>query len=162
MKKSLIVLFSLVIAIGAFAQQNGELNATNGNGHAHVSNYAGGGGSGSLIFHTRGAVIRTANAVCIFWGPSFAARQAATGYAPEIQNFRNQFGTTPEFNTITQYYGNDAISGYGNIATGSLINQADMFDTTTPPQNVTDATVQSEVKKYVAANGTDYNTIYEV
>jgi hypothetical protein len=160
MKKSLVVLFSLVIAVGAFAQQ--ELNAPNGNGHAHVSNFAGGGGSGSLIFHTGGVVIRNANVVCIFWGPSFAAGQADNGYATEIQNFRNQFGSTPEFNTITQYYGNDSISGYGNIATGSLINQADMFDTTTPPQNVTDATVQSEVKKYVAANGTDYNTIYEV
>src|SRR5258707_15826681 len=162
MKKSLIVLFSLVIAVGAFAQQGNELNETNGNGHAHVSNYAGGGGSGNLTFHTGGVVIRNANVVCIFWGPSFAAGQADNGYATQIQGFRNQFGSTPEYNTITQYYGNDSISGYGNIATGSLINQADMFDTTTPPQNVTDATVQSEVRKYVAANGTDYNTIYEV
>src|SRR5258708_31328278 len=99
MKKSLIVLFSLVIAIGAFAQQNGELNATNGNGHAHVSNYAGGGGSGSLIFHTGGVVIRNANVVCIFWGPSFAAGQADSGYPTEIQNFRNQFRTTPHVHT---------------------------------------------------------------
>ncbi len=55
-----------------------------------------------------------------------------------------------------------ASCGYGNIATGSLVNQADMFDTTTPPNNVTDAIVQSEVRKYITANGADYNTIYEV
>jgi hypothetical protein len=79
-----------------------------------------------------------------------------------MQSFRNQFGSTPEYNTISQYYGADPVSGYGNIATGSLVGQADMFDTTTPPTNVTDATVQSEVKKYVAANGVDYNAIYEV
>src|SRR5258708_38540231 len=100
MKKSLIVLFSLVIAIGAFAQQNGELNATNGNGHAHVSNYAGGGGSTSLIFHTGGVVIRNANVVCIFWGPSFAAGQADSGYATEIQNFFFNDTATTEIYTI--------------------------------------------------------------
>jgi hypothetical protein len=159
MKKVLIVLVSLFMATAAFAQaHHHELNNSNGNG------FAGGQArpNSNLTFHTNGVVIRNANLVCIFWGPSFAPGGADNGYATEIQNFRNQFGTTAEFNTVTQYYGNDPISGYGNIATGSLINQADMFDTTTPPTNVTDAIVQSEVKKYVAANGTDYNTIYEV
>ncbi len=160
MKKVLVVLVSLIVATSVFAQaHHGELNSSN-----NPNGFAGGQASrtSNLTFHTGGVVIRNANLVCIFWGPSFAAGGADNGYATEIQNFRNQFGTTGEYNTITQYYGNDAISGYGNIATGSLINQADMFDTTTPPANVTDATVQSEVRKYIAANGVDYNAIYEV
>ena len=42
------------------------------------------------------------------------------------------------------------------------MNQADWFDTTNPPTNVTDAVVQSEVKAYIAGHGVDYNAIYEV
>jgi hypothetical protein len=135
-----------------------------GEGHAHVSNQASAAAAGSnLLFHTGGTVIRNANVVLIFWGPSFAvAGSADASYAAQIQGFRNQFGTTPEYNTITQYSGEDPVSGFGNIAQGSLINQADSFDTTTPPTNVPDATVQSEVKKYIAAHGVDYNTVYEV
>lgn len=161
MKKALTFIFAAALATSAFAQGT-EVN--HGNGHAQPANgFAGAGGGGSnLVFHTGGTVIRNANVVLIFWGPSFAAGGANNAYATELQAFRTAFGTTPEYNTITQYYGEDPLSGYGNIAQGSLVLQADMFDTTTPPTNVTDATVQSEVKKYVAANGVDYNTIYEV
>lgn len=111
------------------------------------------------MFHG-GTVIRNANVVLIFWGPSFGGTDAA--YAGELENFRNQFGTTPEYNVITQYYGEDAKSGFGNIAQGSLINQADQFDASTPPTNVTDALVQSEVQTYINANGYDGNAVYEV
>ena len=84
-------------------------------------------------------------------------------YAASIQAFRNQFGTTGEYNTITQYYGADPLSGYGNIMQASLgAGSADMFDTTTPPHNVTDALVQGEVRKYLQSHATDYNAIYEV
>ena len=161
MKKALIFVFMAVVAVGAYAQQNIELNVANQ--HAHVKENAAGGGAGSLVFHNGGTVIRNANVVLIFWGPSFATGGADNAYANELRNFRNQFGTTGEYNTITQYYGEDPISGYGNIATGSLVGtQADSFDTTTPPTNVTDATVQSEVQRYIAANGVDYNSVYEV
>lgn len=154
MKKALAIVFTAALAASAFGQ-NLEIN--HGNTKTSPSNFAGGGGSaGNLTFHTGGTVIRNANVVLIFWG------NIPSAYASELQNFRNQFGTTPEYNTITQYYGNDPVSGYGNIAQGSLINQADWFDTSTPPTNVTDAIVQSEVKAYVAAHGVDYNTIYEV
>jgi hypothetical protein len=160
MKKVLTVLFVAALAASAFAQQAPDI--THGGNSMQVRGWAkpGGSGSANLTYHTGGTVIRNANVVLIFWGPSFTGADAS--YASQMQAFRNQFGSTGEYNTITQYYGEDPVSGYGNIATGSLVGQADMFDTTTPPTNVTDATVQSEVKKYVAANGVDYNAIYEV
>ena len=37
-----------------------------------------------------------------------------------------------------------------------------MFDTSTPPTNVTDATVQAEVTKYLTTHTFDTSTIYEV
>jgi len=155
MKKALALVFTAALAASAFAGEAGvELNHAN---HVTPSKYAGGGGGGGgLAYHNGGTVIRNANVVLIFWG------NIPSAYASELQAFRNQFGTTGEYNTVTQYYGEDPVSGYGNIATGSLANQADWFDTTTPPTNVTDAIVQSEVKAYIAGHGVDYNTIYEV
>ena len=176
MKKAVAVLFMVaMVSAAAFAQNAPELNPDqnngNANGHAkkfYMRGYArpGGGGSQNLTYHSGGTVIRNANVVLIFWGPSFAvAGSADASYAAQIQAFRNQFGNTGEYNTISQYYGEDPVSGYGNIATGSLVGQADWFDTSTPPTNVSDATVQAEVKRYIAGhNGgvTDYNAIYEV
>jgi hypothetical protein len=163
MKKVLAGLFMAAVATAAFAQSPVELN--HGNIHAFpAKGYAGsGGGAGNLVYHSGGSVIRNANVVCIFWGPSWqVANSTDAKMAAEIQGFRNQFGTAPEYATITQYYGEDAVSGYGNIATGSLANQADWFDGSTPPTNVTDSIVQSEVKAYIASHGADYNAIYEV
>ena len=161
MKKALTFIFAAALATSAFAQGT---EVSHGNGKARPANdFAGAGGGGSnLVYHTGGTVIRNANVVLIFWGPSFAVGGANNAYATEIQAFRTTFGTTPEYNTITQYYGEDPLSGYGNIAQGSLVLQTDWFDTSTPPTNVTDATVQAEVQRYVAANGVDYNAIYEV
>ncbi|HXH93167.1 MAG TPA: hypothetical protein VNN25_16410 [Thermoanaerobaculia bacterium] len=161
MKKALVFVFAAALATSAFAQGNSdpELNADHGNSQAHVSNFAGGGGSGNLIYHTGGKVILNAHVVEIFWG-SFPS-----GYTTNMQNFRNQFGTTGEYNVITQYTGIDDATGttgainLTNLAGGPI----DYFDTTTPPTNCTDAVVQAEVKKVIAAQGsTDYSAIYEV
>jgi hypothetical protein len=167
MKKALALVFAAALATtAAFAGENPNIDVSQANPHAQPANgFAGAaGGSGNLTYHTNGVVIRNAKVVCIFWGPSFAVSGSAdNGYATQLQAFRNQFGTTPEFNTITQYYGQDPISGYGNIAQSSLSGgTADWFDTTTPPTNVTDATVQSEVKKYLTTHTVNYNAIYEV
>ncbi len=162
MKKFLVVFFSLLVASAAFAQHSMELRVGNGNAQPANGFAGGGGGSSNLIFHNGGVVIRNAHLVCIFWGPSFNGGSDAS-YAAGIQAFRNQFGTTPEYNTITQYYGNDALSGYGNILPANLAGgSADWFDTTTPPQNVTDALVQLEVRTYLLTHATDYNAVYEV
>jgi hypothetical protein len=160
MKKALIVL-ALAVTTSAFAQQGVELQT--GNGKAHPANgFAGSaGGSGSLLYHTGGTVIRNAKVVLIFWGPTFAAGARDAAYASELTSFVAQFGTTGEYNTVTQYYGEDPVSGYGNVAQSSL-GATSWVDTSTPPASVTDAVVQSEVKKYLSTHATDYNTIYEV
>lgn len=162
MKKVSAILFALAVAGAAYAQPRPmEINNP---GSAHVNDQAGGKGGGSnLVYHTGGSVIPVAHVVCIFWGPSFNDPTSPDStYASTLQNFRSQFGTTPEYNVITQYY--QTIGGVTtNIQLSNLQGtQPDWFDTTTPPTNVTDAAVQGEVQRYVAAHGTDYSTIYEV
>jgi hypothetical protein len=109
---------------------------------------------GNLVYHN-GPTITSAKVVFIFWGPSFAAGGADNAYATQLQAFRNQFGNTPEYNTITEYSG---------IQLSNLVgSQADLFDTSTPPTNVTDSIVQSKVNSYLASHGgNNANTVYEV
>ena len=120
---------------------------------AHASN---------LTYHTGGQVIPSAHVVFIFWGPSFATGGSDAAYASTLQAFRNQFGTTGEYNVITQYY--QIIGGVQTFISQTSLGggTADMFDTTTPPTNVTDAIVQSEVNKYLSTHAFNASTIYEV
>jgi len=104
-----------------------------------------------------GPVIVQAHVIFIFWGPSFSGGSDAT-YASTLQAFRNQFGTTGEYNVITQYSGSNGTIALTNLGGGS----ADLFDTTTPPTNVTDAIVQGEVNKYLSSHAFDASAIYEV
>src|SRR5438067_5083965 len=160
MKKVLVFVFAAALAASAFAQNAPDV--TPGNTHSMaVRGWArpGGGGSQNLVYHSGGKVLLGAHVVMIFWG-SFPS-----GYTTNMQNFRNQFGTTPEFNTITQYTGiDDATGTTGAIALSNLAGgPIDYFDTSTPPTNCTDAVVQGEVKKVITAQGsTDYSAIYEV
>jgi hypothetical protein len=104
-----------------------------------------------------GPVITSAKVVFIFWGPSFNNSASPDySYARTLQAFRNQYGTTGEYNVITQYSGIQL----SNLASGT----ADWFDTSTPPTNVTDSTVQSEVNKYFSGGHGAFNnsTVYEV
>jgi len=103
-----------------------------------------------------GPIITQAHVIFIFWGPSFGGADAS--YASTLQSFRNQFGTTGEFNTITQYSGSNGTVALTNLGGGS----ADWFDSSTPPANVTDAIVQGEVNAYLASHTFDANAIYEV
>jgi len=166
MKNLWSLLVMLLVVSPVLAQNAPELNNENPNAKKfYMRGYAkhGGGGAQNLIYHNGGTVIRNAKVVYIFWGPSFAqAGSPDHAYAQELQAFRNLFGGTPEYNTISQYYGEDPESGYGNISTGSLAGQADWFDTSAPPQNVTDTWVQTEVKAFVSQFGVDYNAVYEV
>ncbi|MEA2695069.1 MAG: hypothetical protein QOJ16_4456 [Acidobacteriota bacterium] len=108
----------------------------------------------NITFHG-GPVITSAKVVFIFWGPSFAnAASADHAYATTLQSFRNQFGTTGEYNTITQYSGIQL----ANLGSGT----ADFFDTATPPTNVTDSAVQGEVNKYLQTHTKSTSAIYEV
>jgi hypothetical protein len=101
-----------------------------------------------------GPVITSAKVVFLFWGPSFCTGGADHAYATTLQAYRNQFGTTPEYNTITQYSG----IALSNLGTGT----ADAFDCSTPPTNVTDSTVRSHVTSYLATHTFNNSTVYEV
>jgi hypothetical protein len=111
--------------------------------------------SQNLTYHG-GPVIHSARVVPIFWGPSWGTGGSDAALASHIQSFFGQFGTSAEYNTITQY-----TDGAGAIHTSALGNVS-FFDSTTPPQNVTDAIVQQEVLKAIATVGFDASTIYEV
>jgi len=165
MKRSLVFFALLVVTATGFAQNAPELNT-----HTHhfaVRGWArpgGGGGAQDLLYHTGGRVIQSAHVVFIFWGSSFSDTTSADyTYATTLQAFRNNFGTSPQYNTITQYYQNLG-SGNQNIQLSNLaLGPADWFDTSTPPANVTDAIVQGEVNAYIATQGGyDANAIYEV
>jgi hypothetical protein len=106
-------------------------------------------------FHGGPVMSGAVKVVYIFWGPSFNnAASPDFAYAQELRSFRDQFGTTPEYNTITTYPG----ITLSNLGTGT----PDWFDTSTPPTNVTDSAVRSKVNAYLATHTFDSNTIYEV
>ncbi len=108
----------------------------------------------NLTNHGGPVITGAARVVYIFWGPSFATGGADHTYATTLQAYRNQFGTTGEYNVITQYSGIPLTS----LGAGT----ADWFDTTTPPTNVTDSKVQAEVNLYLTTHTFNANTIYEV
>jgi hypothetical protein len=170
MKKVLAVIFTAAVACGAFAQNIPDVQPGNNPHSMAVRGYAkpGGGSAQNLLYHAGGRTVTQAKVVCIFWGAAFkVAGSTEANYAGEIQAFRNQFGTTGEYNTITQYYGVDNAAGGGTVNIGQSnlgTGTADWFDdTSTLPRAVTDADVQAEVKRYIAGHGgANYSTIYEV
>ncbi|MBV8201767.1 MAG: hypothetical protein JOZ15_14185 [Acidobacteria bacterium] len=110
-----------------------------------------------------GPVLVQAKVVFIFWGPSFAnVASPDYQYAQQLQAFRNQYGTNGEYNVITQYYqivnGSKQYIQLSNLGAGT----PDMFDTSTPPTNVTDGDVQNEVANYLSTYAFNASTIYEV
>jgi hypothetical protein len=119
--------------------------------------------AGAGITYHGGPVILVAKVVDIFWGPSFANPASPDYvYAQSLTAFRNQFGTSAEYNVITQYY--QVVGGVrqhiqlSNLGAGT----DDWFDTSTPPTNVTDSAVRSKIQSYLATHAFDASTIYEV
>ena len=107
------------------------------------------------VFYHNGPVIVSAKVVFLFWGPSFSnAASPDFAYAQTLQSFRNQLGTSTSYQVLTQYSGIQL----SNLGSGT----PDWFDTSTPPTNVTDARVQSEVNAYLASHAFDISAIYEV
>jgi len=99
-----------------------------------------------------GPTITHAKVVEIFWGSEWGTTESPSATALNMMSFFSQFGTTPEYNTITQYSG---------IQQNNLTNTY-IVDTTNPPTNATDAAVIAEVKKYLSTHAVDTSTIYEV
>jgi len=156
MRKMLLVA-ALAIAGGAAADKDTELNP-----HPHhfptkeqFAARAKRHGGSNLVYHG-GPVIHSARVVPVFWGPSWGAGGSDAAIASHIQSFFGQFGTSAEYNTITQYY-----DSAGSIHTSNL-GTTHYFDSGTPPTNVTDAILQQEVLKAIAVVGFDASTIYEV
>ncbi len=115
--------------------------------------------SGTNLTYHGGPVITSPRVVFIFWGPDFNNIISPDyNYARTLQSFRNQFGTTPEFNTITQYSGSNGTIALSNLAAGT----PDWFDGSTPPANVTDTLLRSEISTYLSTHTFDANAIYEV
>lgn len=113
-----------------------------------------GGGSGSNLSYHGGPTITSAHIVPIFWGPSWASGGSDNANASTLEGYIANYGTTGEYNVITQYSG----ILESNLSGGS----AAWFDTSTPPQNVTDADVQAEVSRYLQSHAVDTSAIYEV
>ncbi len=115
-----------------------------------------------LNYHN-GPVLVSAKAVFIFWGPTFSNPASPDyAYAQALQAFRNQLGTSHPYDIITQYY--QSVGGVKQFIelTNLGAGTPDWFDTSTPPTDVTDARVQSEVSTYLASHAFDVDSIYEV
>jgi len=129
-----------------------------------VVEFASRGGGSNLIYHN-GPVLTNAYVIPIYWGPTWGSGGSDNSISISLNNYIDGnkttdpgFGLTGEYNVITQYYETGPVyivkSNLG--AMGSAI-----YDTSTPPTNVTDANVQAEVLK-MTNNTPRTDTIYEV
>jgi hypothetical protein len=157
MRRVFVSIVLLAVASAVFAQRIDETNGKHTQlfpSRDQVQGWAkpGGGGGQNLVNHG-GPVITNAKVVAIFWGPSWGSSGRLNSVASEMLNFYAQFGTTPEYNVITQYSG---------IHQTNLTNTF-WWDTSAPPTNVSDSAIQAEVVKYFNQGGAiDGSTIYEV
>ena len=113
--------------------------------------FAGGGGSSGPLLNHGGPTITAAHVVPIFWGPSWTNTDPIS---TSVTNYIAAYGTSGEYNVITQYSG---------IQKSNLLGADGAFyDPTTPPTNATDAIIQGEVSKYLSTHAFDPSAIYEV
>ena len=157
MTKTLLVLSVLAISGAAFADPVSELN----NKHffpdkSHAQKPSGQAGTGGNLVNHGGPVIAAPYVVAIFWGPqwSSAGTPEATA-ASHIQGFFGQFSGSGHLNMLSQY------SGAAGQAPSNMLSHT-VWDTSTPPTNVTDAILQQEVIKSLGGAPSDPSTIYEV
>ena len=160
MRKVLVGLITCLAVVPAMAEHVSDLNGHHvqihqSKGRAAHSSF---GQKSNLSYHN-GPVIRAAKVVPIFWGPPATWGTAAipSALTRHIVNFFQQFGTSAQYNVITQYYGTS-----GSIQTSSLTSTY-VIDNSTPPTSVTDAAVQAEVAKMAGQlGGANADTVYEV
>jgi hypothetical protein len=119
---------------------------------------------GNLIYHN-GPVIPTAYVVPIFWGPAWSKGGSDNAMSISLTNYIDGnsstdlgYGETHEYNVIIQYYETGSV----HITESHLgLNEGALYDSSTPPTDVTDADVQAEVLK-MANNSPRTDTVYEV
>jgi len=159
---ALAVFFAFAAALSAqrvddVNNRHTQLFPDRGHAPGEVNEAGHGGHGGQNISYHGGPVIHTVKVVAIFWGAEWQGSGATT--ASHITGFFNNFGTTGEYNVITQYS-----DGSGHINAGS-INTSTWYDTSAPPTNATDSAVQGEVRKYIntfQGGVGDSSTVYEV
>ena len=113
--------------------------------------------AGNLTYHN-GAVLHQAKVVPIFWGPSaiWGTNGATSSLAWNVLMYLVLFGTSAEYKVITQYY-----DFAGSVQQTNLTSRY-WIDNSTPPTNVTDAALRSEVVKAIGHVGLDASTVYEI
>jgi hypothetical protein len=152
---ALVIVGAAVVAVGA-ATADSELNNPLPRHYPtkdrFVHEFARAGSGGNLSYHG-GPTITQAKVLPIFWGSAWAnPSKAEYKIAMSLQSFLAAYGTTGEYNVITQYSG---------IQKSTLYSSGAIYDTTDPGSAaVTDAMLQAEVTKYFPT--TDNSTIYEV
>jgi hypothetical protein len=159
MKKALVVAALLSLAPFAFAQRIDDTNGKHTQLYPTKDQTPGwarpGGGGGQNIVNHGGPVIHQVKIVAIFWGNEWTGSPIAS----HITGFFQNFGTTGEYNVITQYS-----DGSGNVQPGTISTIA-YYDSSAPPTNATDSAVVGEVKKYIDSSQVgvgDPSTVYEV
>ncbi len=157
MKRFLATLGMIVLAVPALAQK--RVVDSNGN-TLHLFNARGVSAlqpaparRGNNLVNHGGPVLTQAHVVSIFWGSVWGSTSNPSALANSLLAFYAQFGTTGEYNVITQY---------SNIGLTDL-GQTRWVDTNTPPAAVSDTMIQNEVIAYFNQGHTpDNSTIYEV
>jgi hypothetical protein len=160
MRRIVLAVAVFAFAAGAFAQRVDELNGRHvqlhpTNEHAQEApGLAGPGGGGQNLVNHGGPVITSAQVVSIFWGTEWGTQTNLTQIASDTTAFFGNFGTTGEYNVITQYSG---------IQKSSLSNTY-WVDSVNPPTNVPDSAIQAEVVNYLTTKVLlpNASTIYEV
>ena len=159
MRRASLVSASFLLAVPLLAQRvqdpNGstlhlypdKAHALEGTAHAPAAH-----GGGQPLINHGGPVLTSAKVVSIFWGTEWGSQSSPSALASAMLGFFAQFGSTPEYNTITQY----------GVSLTDLTQNA-WFDSAAPPTAVTDTAIQNEVIKYFnAGHAWDASTIYEV
>jgi hypothetical protein len=118
------------------------------------------GGSNQITYHG-GDILDAAHVVPIYWGSYWGTGTGAIERST-MNGFYSQFGGNSHYKVITQYY--DTTTGSTRFIGLTSLYSGDWNDSSNPPTNVTDAAVQGEVNKYLAASGHtfDNEAIYEV
>ena len=159
MNRALLAIVVCLFSTAAMAEPIYELNGKHVQAFPHRDRAArpGGGGGQNVSYHN-GSVLHQAKVVPVFWGPSatWGTNGSPSALAQSILNFFTQFGTSGQYNVITQYY-----DFGGSVQLTSLASRY-WIDNSTPPTNVTDAALQGEVVKAIGQVGLDANTVYEV
>jgi hypothetical protein len=129
------------------------------------SEAGGGGAAGGNLSNHGGSTITNAKVVTIYWGSAWNASGAAgVDLKTSLNSFVKKFGTTGQYNTITQYSGIQLTSLFKDTTNDASIANTWTDSNDPPSANVTDAMIQGEVTNYLSQPGVTYDpsAIYEV